>query len=781
MLDLPRPSSYPTTEEVRQESRDRATQILSTWETLSKIVERHEERIQKRWRQKTQHKRRQILLTAWPNMPEVHRPDFAAFKKGVREQAREAYLWPYINLEDLRRPRPLLLFLNARARNPPHLFAQADFDALRLGRGSSVIRPPFLNLHTMMFAGRTTPETYGELLAWDKNPEAMAWAIGGRGILPGPGLLILEIQQRLYEFLLECCYRIFHDIPRESIIVDFPVQPEPTIKDEGDWQSLVAITADAPYRLPAQLDVRALEDVVDAKRSAAEDHLLALREDPGYFASVVDEYKEHRSEMISDIYGSTHPTLTPWPDRLFWNRVLQNVVAEAYVALETWDTLRTALAYLRRLLSKYQGQLSLTEDLPQDLYEAFVRTRYFLEQFTRGPLDQLKVAVPASPPLRSLFARLPPIRGSTKMQVVYRANRLRSQSQDELLWVMETLWGSSLKVQQAGRKTLMDELDRLVQSDPKNKDLISGRVASIVSDLSVLSECLHQIELFQPWAATFEAGLTDETRKEYAGLVHGWGGFLVSFEGTSLGPLEAPGNLRFYYPVEKRRTRENVELMRSAEANLDAFWRAVDRHMPIKSGMTRQNATYRMLARLSGKLQRTPVWVEPERPRPKTKPSEKDVAENQFELEYRTKKTADSTRPVAAATKKVKARGTPAISEQPPVEPSPPPQTDTQPTFAVDKRSLKVFSTLFFQPSQTAQPGEIAWTDFLHAMSGTAFSVQKLYGSVWQFTPRNLDVERSIQIHEPHPVAKIPYQYARRIGRRLFRAYGWHGGMFGAA
>lgn len=86
----------------------------------------------------------------------------------------------------------------------------------------------------------------------------------------------------------------------------------------------------------------------------------------------------------------------------------------------------------------------------------------------------------------------------------------------------------------------------------------------------------------------------------------------------------------------------------------------------------------------------------------------------------------------------MKARGKPAISHPPTDEPpSQPPQTeeDKQPRFPVDKRSLKVFSTLFFQPSQTAQSGEIAWTDFLHAMSGTAFSVQKLYGSVWQFTP----------------------------------------------
>lgn len=63
-------------------------------------------------------------------------------------------------------------------------------------------------------------------------------------------------------------------------------------------------------------------------------------------------------------------------------------------------------------------------------------------------------------------------------------------------------------------------------------------------------------------------------------------------------------------------------------------------------------------------------------------------------------------------------------------------------------------------------------------MSSTGFAIEKLYGSVWQFTPSDLDVERSIQFHEPHPSGKIPFRMARRYGRRLFRAYGRHAGMF---
>ncbi|GIJ99507.1 hypothetical protein Aspvir_001639 [Aspergillus viridinutans] len=779
--NLPRPTSFPTADEVRQESRKRATKILSDWETLNKIIERHEERIQKRWRQKTKAKRRQILLSAWPNMSKMHRPDFDAFKKGRREESREAYLWPYINLEDLEQTRPLLLLLNARSRHQPYCFAHADYNAPHLGHGTGAIRSAFLNLHTMMFTGRTTPETYGELIAWDDNDDASRWLYHGKGFHPGHGLVLLEIQQRIYEFLLVCTRQILHDIPEAALIKDFPVLPEPAIKDEGDWHSLAAVAADAPYRLPAQLDLASLEDIIDAKRSAAEDHLIALREDPGYFADVVNDYKEHRVEVIPDTNGNPHPTLAPHIHPLFWNRVLQNVVPEAYMNLEIWSTLHSLVADLRQLLSKHNDRISPEKDLPDDVYTAFVDLKYILEQFAIGPINQLKIAAPASHPLRPLFVRQPQQPGTSKMIAETRAGVSRSDNQGELLWILETLWGDSHQVSLAGRKTLMDELERLVQMDPKNKELVSSHVAGIVSDLAVISECLHQIDLYQPWANTFENGFVErqnEIQNEYGNLTSGWNKYLVSFEGTSLAKLGSPEDGRFHYPAEKRRTRENVELMRSAERNLDTFWRAVDSIVPVTRGMTRRNAVYKVLTRVSGSLQRTPAWVEPEKQPAKVKNLEKSLADLQFELVQRTEKTIEPA-PAHPPKKKVKSQGKPSVSDKT-VERELPAENwyDVQPTFKVDKRSLKVFSTLFFQPSQTAQPGEIPWNDFLHAMDTTAFTVEKLYGSVWQFTPRNLDVERSIQFHEPHPIAKIPFRVARRIGRRLNRAYGWHGQMF---
>ncbi|KIL85366.1 hypothetical protein FAVG1_11322 [Fusarium avenaceum] len=93
-----------------------------------------------------------------------------------------------------------------------------------------------------------------------------------------------------------------------------------------------------------------------------------------------------------------------------------------------------------------------------------------------------------------------------------------------------------------------------------------------------------------------------------------------------------------------------------------------------------------------------------------------------------------------------------------------PEATNDQPIFAVDARVLKVFRTLFFNPEVTSTPGSISWHDFLYAMASTGFQIEKLYGSVWQFSPTSLDVERGIHFHEPHPIGKIPFEVARRHG-----------------
>lgn len=245
--------------------------------------------------------------------------------------------------------------------------------------------------------------------------------------------------------------------------------------------------------------------------------------------------------------------------------------------------------------------------------------------------------------------------------------------------------------------------------------------------------------------------------------------------------LGKPTDKRFDYPVWKRRTKENTEIMRRSEGNLDAFCSAIDARMS-KESRDLAGTAGRSLLTQSRILQRTPEWSEPDKSISIYLDSNVrlllvPLSELYFQLESRTPRTL-SRASNEVPTSKAKTRGTPSSTKaNPTVEPGATP-TDPQPTFAVDNRALKVFRTLFFTPSITTMPGEVAWTNFVHAMASAGFAAEKLYGSVWHFTPSKIDVERSIQFHEPHPSVKIPFRTARRHGRRLNRAYRWHGQVF---
>ena len=218
-------------------------------------------------------------------------------------------MWPDINIEDLVKGKTLLLLLNSRGRNTPQMFAHADSDAMRVGHVSGACMPPFLNLHTMLLEGETI-ETYGRIVSWDDDEEAMMKTFNGLGFLPGEGVQVLEIQQKLLGFLLTCCYSILHEMDLNTMISEATIRPEPPpLSDDAEYPTLAIIAAEAPYRLPARLDFNRLKALVNAKRSSVEDHIHCLREDPGYFADALGDWSEHRQEKLPDKNGKRHPVL----------------------------------------------------------------------------------------------------------------------------------------------------------------------------------------------------------------------------------------------------------------------------------------------------------------------------------------------------------------------------------------------------------------------------------------------------------------------------------------
>ncbi|KAK1246176.1 hypothetical protein MKX07_005245 [Trichoderma sp. CBMAI-0711] len=789
----------PSATEVRSRARKRAAAIFANYELLNQILLRHESTIRKRWLKKGRQQRLKVLLKVWPGMPPNHRPDYEAFRKArsqplqhAPKQVKDSFMWPYINQEDLTQTQPLLLLLNARGRHPPSSFAAADIDAMRLGIVTEAIERIFLNEHTMILHGAILAEEYGNLLAWDDHPDALDWMHTQKQFNPGDGLVILEAQDRLMKFLVDCCRDILHDIPHDQLISEaYPIQPELPLQLGGEargFESLASMAAEAPYRLPAQLDLGRIESLLSAKARAAEDHLWALREEPAYFRQYVLDAREHRLEMIKDALNNTHPTLVPGRDWLFRARVVGEVLFEAYLELELYSELHRQAQNLLTLEKKYEAAISPLKDLPEEYLNALLTFRHFLNQAVKGPLDQLKIAVPACPPMRKFFVRRPPEDSSSSKMAISASGLKKNHVERQLLYLLQTLWenGDNLFLLRLSR--VVDELERLLLTEPTAGDLISNYVARLVGNLSIVSQCIQQLEIYQPWAQNFEdafLGVKAEIQQEFATKSEPWGQIMAALSDTKLAgvsKLAEPLLRSFTYPIDKRRTKENVEKLRQAERDLDMFWAEVDRVMRPASSKLQDTAVHKLFT--SSLLQRTPEWVDQATPLNVTATAhvEQPLSPLYFDLwngraEVQTKRSSAQTTPAKA---KVKTRGTADRQSESSCSAEPTHQEveTPRPCIKVDSRAFKVFRTLFFNSDITSTPGEVPWNDFVHALTSVGFTAQKLYGSVWQFSPSGLDVEASIQFHEPHPRGKIPFMTARRHGRRLARNFGWSGDMF---
>ncbi|KAK3956136.1 hypothetical protein QBC32DRAFT_164917 [Pseudoneurospora amorphoporcata] len=807
---LPIPEAQ-SPDSVRRTAKDRRDNIFASYVKLHDILDRHEDTIQKRWAKKKKAQRLQILLKAWPNMAPKHRPDFEAFLKESEQQRmmgtkyRDWFIWPYINQEDLSHSRLLPLLLNSRGRHHPCTFAGIDATNTKFAFVTKAVVPIFLNEYTMILNGvdEKHPDDYGKLLSWDEHPSNFELAMSQRQFLPGEGLLVLEVQDRLLSFLVKCCTEILHDIPEDQLLSSkYSLQPEPHMKEESEttgFESLAVLAAEAPYRVPAKLDFGRIESLLGAQATACEDHLWSLREDPNYFVDKALELQEHRIETLKDGRGRQHPVVKN--EEVFWTRILSSLVSKAYMEVEVYNELHRQAQELQVLQEKYAKCISVKDDLPKEYLKALLKFRFYLSQATKGVLGELKQTVMSSPPMRHLslrtFAGRPFMESlmdleNDKVAVTLNSRHKMTSVEERLLWLLRTLWEDGMDLFLASQPIVVDELERLLETEKEASRMISSYVAGLIGQLSIITQCMRQLDCYQPWARSFETLNIDhedsikaafsETSKPWAAILRATSEKEGLF--TSLVWLGKPTSKNFFYPVDKRRTKANVEALRFAESNLDRFWNGVDRIM-YKNANNLENTFVRTLLTQSRSLQRTPEWVEPPAPTADDKGAKPAIASVDdliipFSSFFFGLKASESE-PAPSPKIKVKTRGTtgspsePTVTEKPP---TPDVTEDKQPTFAVDARSIKVFRTLFYNPNITSSPGEIPWNEFLHAMTSTGFMAEKLYGSVWQFRPTNLDVERAIQFHEPHPKGKLTFTMARRIGRRLNRAYGWMGSMF---
>ncbi|KAL9578286.1 MAG: hypothetical protein Q9212_005811 [Teloschistes hypoglaucus] len=777
--------------EVKRSATSRSKAIFADRNALLNILDRYEETIRKRWAKKNGEQRRKILLAAYPDIPATHRPDFEALRRENAEQTKrgtrfyDSFLLPSLNLEDLLKPRILPLMLNTRARNAPDVFANADFNSIHLGQIAQAVIPAYISGYTMILIGQKSASTYGHVLSWDDDVDAFDKMSAGIGIQPGEGLIIMEIQQRKMAFLRSCAENILQDLPLNDTSV--PKQPPPpdltANPEDSEWPSLLKEILEAPYRAPDPFDLGRLKNLVAAKRDEVEDHIWFLREDPSYFKDTVLDWSEHRQEKILSINGGTHPALK---EAVFWERVLSNLVNNAYLGFLGWDKLGRFLDEVEGLKEKYAGRISPAVALPKEYEEALCHFSHFVDQLTKGPLLNYKTGMPASPSLRNHYAREPQDPATTKIVVTAKSNSYMKK--DHFLWLLERLVLDD-QVFLMGLENILDEVERAKSKDKHNRERVTSWVARVLSDLSLLGELKRQLGLLRPGAPMTEAVPQEEQNVAFSQRMDDFSKIYESLKKVKWSAHATPLS-NFNYPSDKRLTAKTTETMQAAEQHLDLFWDDVDSQMRKITGKDLHGLLADILP--SREIRRTTDWIETSEHDEEAEHKATDEVTARtalLELENRTEKTITSSETSEIRSRKIKTRGEAseefsAPSNHPEAAPNQEQQTEKgyhPPTFTVSKRGHKVFTTLYHDPTITSPPGEIPWSEFLSAMASIGFAIRKLDGSAWVFEPSSsMDsgMGRSIIFHEPHPSGKVAYQVARRWGRRLERAYGWTGASF---
>ncbi|OTA64664.1 hypothetical protein K449DRAFT_459083 [Hypoxylon sp. EC38] len=745
----------------------RAANIIEKWDHLFHIVGQHEEIIKKRWSNKSKPKRKALLLEAWPNMSAMHCPDVARWMskspgptpipEGRHDKFLEPFLWPYINLEDMCKTDSLLSMLNSRARCAPDTFVSADLLSINFGIRVGIIPQIDLRRHFMIFRGRDRPETYGQLYSSDDNHDDIKSEPTRFFYTPGDGLCILHIQSRIYEFLFGCCTLILHDMPPEMF---FPAPhtnpPDTPARTKSEGTEILSDTEfKERYKEQGDADFGRVVTLVKAELSRAEDHLLALREDPGYFVASMKDRYEHMHERLLDNNDEPHPTSLNGQADVFSGEVIRFQVVEAV----------EHVSRLRELIGADSPAFSPDRDLPSKLTDALFDANHFILRSMRSFLkkDIFRLGVYCSPPIRGQFRR--PSLGNLyptveNLPVIQWYNSDFTEAKETLLKLLDMVTnGAMLTVM--GYRGIVTEIDLLIKRASELKHLISPWVAEKISTIGVLLECLHQIRLFEPWILGYEMQYFHhkDEREQIWQDAHRSCTRLFSNElqfWHGLSPLlDNFKDEAFDYPTQKPPSEKVTVAKRLAEDTLDTFWTAVVRSLKNNNALPSRPAFVFCLD-----LQRTPVWTEPPKATKKGK-KKADKIEDAFDklmIEVRKENAM-----------MMKERKKTSSAEDSPIE-----------SFQVDKRTLKVFDVLLFDGPDPSRLGEVSWADFVHSMTDTGLDATKMFGYVWLFRPSDLesDVGDGILLMEPYNTGKLTHVMARHYGRRLRAVYGWKRDMF---
>ncbi|KAI2629626.1 hypothetical protein GGR54DRAFT_585868 [Hypoxylon sp. NC1633] len=744
-------------DEVRERAQKMAQYIFDCWETLQLIITYHEEAIQKRWVQKSKAKRKAILLQAWPEMPLSHTPDVEVWNANLHsdtpteELNNAAFKWPWMNLEELCKTEPLLLMLKFRGRNSPANFTRFDRTRTQFGQRIQLIQLlTTAKEHTMILKDAKTPEEYWQLYAATEEKDVPE-VDGNYDVFPvHEGLLILEIQERIYELVVRCAINILHDIP-SSVLVGENMSPKPeppmpssSLSPEG-IELLAVATFERRYKGVEILDLDAMESLVRAKLANAEDHLWLLRADPVYFGSALKRWSCHRAEHLPDYDGFAHPVFDPEANMtfMFWRSVISTMILDAFQDAYHLNDLLLSTIKVRDVMKQTNTELLSLQDPNISVVMELRDLSYCMNRFVNMKLTNTDIGrgIWSLPGFSKWFCRVPPVQNEFHyIEIEHTAISPCSKPVAELsflLYCLSVPTGGPFTLGTAG---VVTEIELMIRRDPAVKSFLSSWMADHVSTIGVYCECFKELECTVPWVLKLPHSEKESAKRfsQQHVVLRNMEKMATRFW-NDLTDLKGMISDESDVPMGQRPTKDMVEKTRRLEKQLDDSWEK------ILDKMKSVNALSPSIKKLfERELHRTPPWTAPIK-----KGQELDEFEKLMrDLEIGKQKAQDKANAEAAESRGL---------------------------VKVDQRALKTFNYLLFDRSDTTNPGKLFWKDVLYAMKSAGFTAVKHFGSGWLFRPTKLgNLKDAVWFNEPYDEGgKVTMDYALLYGQHLNTVYGW--------
>ena len=201
-----------------------------------------------------------------------------------------------------------------------------------------------------------------------------------------------------------------HEVSLEApidISVSIQAEPEPLPDNVQSYSSFDIGATEAPYNVPGQLDISRMRSLLSAQRREREDHIWALREDPGYFSDCFQSYLQHAPELVPDYYGNPHPVLRVSHRVLRQNKVFERIIGDSYGAFIDWDDLVIFASELEGLLQAYSASTQTSEMPPKEFVKVFEKLLVALWIEYNNIKGRLRWSIHGCPRLSTFLERRP--------------------------------------------------------------------------------------------------------------------------------------------------------------------------------------------------------------------------------------------------------------------------------------------------------------------------------------------------------------------------------------